>query len=120
MFAVHGLKDYMGPILFLDNLTKEDLLGLLKKIRDVYCFESKYLLKDDALNAFMAHCSKKIGDAYFRTPRETITAFVGLLDILFQNPGHKWENILGNIPISQDISPDLIGDGDNSLASFRL
>ena len=120
MFAVNGLKDYMGPILFLDNLTKEDLLGLLKKIRDVYFFESKYLLKDDALNAFMAHCSKKIGDAYFRTPRKTITAFVGLLDILFQNPGHKWENILGNIPISQDISPDLIGDGDNSLASFRL
>ena len=120
MFAVHGLKDYMGPILFLDNLTKEDLLGLLKKIRDVYCFESKYLLKDDALNAFMAHCSKKIGDAYFRTPRETITAFVGLLDILFQNPGHKWEDILRNIPIKPDISPDLIGDGDNSLASFKL
>ena len=120
IFAINGLKDYMGPILFLDNLTQEDLFSLLEKIRDVYHFGSNFFLSNDALKVFMEHCSKKIGDAYFRTPRTTITAFVGLLDILYQNPDHKWEDILGNIPIVPDISPELIGESDNGLASFRL
>ena len=40
----------------------------------------------------MTHCSKRIGDAYFRTPRNTITAFVGMLSVLSQNPGVDWRS----------------------------
>ena len=47
------------------------------------------LLPDEALTAFMAHCSNRIGDAYFQTPRNTVKAFVNLLSVLEQNPGTK-------------------------------
>ena len=47
-------------------------------------------LPEDALHAFMDHCSRRIGEAYFRTPRDTIRAFVQLLAILEQNPGASW------------------------------
>jgi hypothetical protein len=37
------------------------------------------LVPDEAFAAFMQHCEKKIGEAYFRTPRNTIKAFLDLL-----------------------------------------
>ena len=48
---------------------------------------SKYLVPDEAFQTFMEHCSQRIGEAYFRTPRNTTKSFVHLLSILDQNPG---------------------------------
>ena len=38
--------------------------------------------------AFMEHCSARIGDAYFRTPRNTIKEFVNFLAVLRAEPRH--------------------------------
>jgi hypothetical protein len=79
-FAQGGLVDLSGPVLRLQNLTPEDLYVLLKNIRNVFAAgdATRNLVPDDALTAFMNHCSKKVGDAYFRTPRNSVTAFVNL------------------------------------------
>ncbi|HEV7763533.1 MAG TPA: ATP-binding protein [Thermoanaerobaculia bacterium] len=123
-FATNGLVDYSGPVLPLSQLTKEDLYVLLANIRNVYALgdASKYLIPDDALEAFMHHCSTRIGDAYFRTPRNTVTAFVSLLSVLEQNAEAKWHELLGAVTIPTDRNPDLEGvaDDDDDLASFRL
>jgi hypothetical protein len=42
----------------------------------------------------MNHCEQRIGEATFRTPRTTITAFIGLLAVLEQNPGAAWQALL--------------------------
>jgi hypothetical protein len=42
----------------------------------------------------MQHCEQRIGEATFRTPRTTITAFLGLLAVLEQNPGAAWQTLL--------------------------
>ena len=81
-------------------------------------------LPDEALTAFMAHCSKRIGDAYFRTPRNTITAFVNMLAVLAQNPSVDWRSLIGTVDVGKDID-SVIGetsdDGtDDELASFKL
>ncbi len=69
-----GVTDYDAPILHLGSLTPEELYVLLGNIRNVYAAgdPAKYLVPDEALAAFLAHCSQKIGEAYFRTPRTTI------------------------------------------------
>ncbi len=71
----------------LSGLTAEDFYVLLTKIRHVYASgdEAKYLLPDEAIEQFMAHCSKRLGESFFRTPRTTITAFINLLAVLEQN-----------------------------------
>ena len=91
-FATDGLVDYSGPVLRLANLTPEDFYVLLGKLRHVYAAgdPAAYLVPDEALHAFMAHCSTRIGDAYFRTPRTTIKEFVDLLAVLEQNPAAHW------------------------------
>lgn len=135
-FATNELVDYSGPVLSLSQLTKEDLYVLLANIRNVYAFgdASKHLVPDDALEAFMHHCSTRIGDAYFRTPRNTITAFVSLLSILEQNSQVNWRELLGAVSIAVDRNPDLEGEiddnapgapaaaggEDDDLASFRI
>jgi hypothetical protein len=108
-FAVGGLADYTGPVLRLANLAPEDLYVLLSKLRHVYAGgdPSRYLIPDEALTAFMAHCAHRIGDAYFRTPRTTIKEFINLLAVLDQNPGAGWRAIIGQIDLAPEFNPDL-------------
>jgi hypothetical protein len=128
-FATGGLVDFTGPTIRLASLSAEEFYVLLSKLRHVYAFgdTSKYLLPDQALNAFMEHCHKQLGEAYFRTPRTTTTAFVNLLAVLEQNPDATWETLLGQITLRKDdggiadlhVEPDTPGTGDD-LTSFRL
>jgi P-loop Domain of unknown function (DUF2791) len=66
-------------------------------------------LPDEALRAFQEHCRKQIGEAYFRTPRNTIREFLGLLAILEQNPSADWRTLLAKTEIQPD-SPLVTGD----------
>ena len=139
-FARDGLVDFSGPVIRLTNLTPEDLYVLLGKLRNVAAGgdPSHYLVPDEGLREFMAHCSKRIGDAYFRTPRASITAFLNLLAILEQNPGADWRDLLASVEVPPDSgagagkvsaepddavsTPPPAGEksGDDGLASFRL
>jgi hypothetical protein len=108
-FATGTLVDHSGPVLRLANLSPEDLFVLLGKIRHVYAAgdTAAYLVPDKGLTAFMAHCAERIGEAYFRTPRNTITAFVNLLAVLEQNPGVSWPDFLGDVEVVVESNPDL-------------
>jgi hypothetical protein len=79
-FTRGSLVDYTSPVLRLSSLTSEDLYVLLMKLRNVFASgdPSRYLIPDQGLHAFMEHCSRRMGDHYFRTPRATITAFINL------------------------------------------
>lgn len=122
-FAQDGLVDFSGPVIRLANLMPEDMFVLLANIRRVIQGENT-TLPDDALTAFMTHCSDRIGDAYFRTPRNTVIAFVNMLSVLEQNPGADWRGLIGAIDVAEDYGEDMSdipGDGiDDELASFKL
>ena len=123
-FAKAGMVDYSGPVLRLASLTPEDFYVLLNKLRHVYASgdPAKHLVPDEAIPAFMAHCSQRLGDAYFRTPRTTITAFINLLAILEQNPMADWKELLGHVAVEQDNGAvaDTAVEDDEELASFKL
>ena len=127
-FATNGLVDYSGPVIRLAALTPEDFYVLLDKLRIVYAFgdASKALVPEEAIPAFMAHCATRLGEAYFRTPRTTITAFINFLAVLEQNPSADWRELIGSMDIERDtggaadIVNDAAPDSDDELASFRL
>jgi hypothetical protein len=121
--AQAGLQDFSGPVLRLASLTNEDFFVLLQKLRHVYASGnvSKYLLPDDGLIAFMQHASKRLGEAYFRTPRTTITAFLNLLATLEQHSQANWREMLGAVVVQEDKEADAEGATENDeLASFKL
>ena len=120
-------------MLRLSNLSKEELYVLLKNLRNVFARgkEENYLVPNEALIAYMNYCANKIGDSYFRTPRNTIKGFLDLLSILEQYPSVKWDDIIEKIEVEEDIEPSVIGgilssQGNNvaieedEFASFKL
>lgn len=122
-----GLSDYSAPTLHLANLAPEELLVLLYNLRHVFATgdESNYLVPDEALTAFLAHCSQRIGDAYFKTPRNTIKAFVDLLALLEQNPGLQWQQLLAQVNVAAEHNTDMptvgaVDDDEDELAAFQL
>lgn len=126
-FATDGFVDLSSPVVRLQALTPEELYVLLGNIRRVFAGgdESSALVPEEALEAFMRHCSERIGDAYFRTPRNTIKAFVNLLSVLEQNPDAQWRERLGATEVERDAEagapmPEGPGDGDDDLATLRL
>jgi hypothetical protein len=128
-FATDGLADYTGPVINLPNLTPEELFHLLERLRDVFAAgrAEDWIVPDEALHAFMGHCANRIGEAYFRTPRNTIKAFVDLLAVLQQNPEADWRALLGSVDVTEDrgelLEQEIItveGDPDDELATLRL
>jgi hypothetical protein len=120
--AKAGLTDYSGPVLRLTSLTPEDFYVLLQKLRHVFAYGdgAQYLLPDDGVRAYMAHAEKRLGETYFRTPRTVITAFLGLLALLEQNPGLDWRPLLGQVQIEKDngaAAERTVEDDD--LASYK-
>lgn len=107
---IANVVDYTSPVLMLENLHPEELYVLLCNIRNVFAGgdKEKYLLPDEALTAFLQHCSNRIGDAYFRTPRNTIKAFTDLLAILAQNPDLKWQTLIEGINVANESDPSLV------------
>ena len=123
-FAKSGLTDLSGPVIRLTALTPEDFYLLLEKLRDVYAFgdPARYLLPDEGIAAFMQHCSKRLGESYFRTPRTTITSFIDLLAILDAHPEVQWTSLVEMHLVEPDRGGDAdkVVEEDDELASFRL
>jgi hypothetical protein len=120
-FVRDGLVDMSGPVLRLQSLTPEELLVLLSNVRSVFAGgdPAKYLVPDEALPAFMSHCSERIGSAYFRTPRNTVRAFCQLLAVIEQNPGEaNWRTLLGSVEVARDMPDDGDSEDGSSVATI--
>ncbi len=124
-----GVIDFSSPTLHLANLTPEEMYILLKNLRHVYASgdSEKYLVPDIALENFLNHCNNTIGDAYFRTPRNTIKAFLDMLAVIDQNSDINWDNLISSTTIEEELpsgmasdSMDIDEETSNEMASFRL
>ena len=119
-----GVVDYSSPVLRLDNLTPEELYILLKNIRNVFASgdETKYLVPDEALEAFLRHCDKTIGAAYFKTPRNTVKEFTDMLSVIEQNRNIRWDDLISSMDIQEDKPSDMpdVEDSGGGFGNFTL
>lgn len=128
-----GLIDLSGPVIRLQPLTPEDLFVLLKNIVSVHAYgeATKFAVPDEAIVSMLQKANETLGADYFRTPRDVVRSFVGLLNILDQNPGTDWKKLLGvelfsksSAPVSAEeevamgIAP--VPDEDDDLVSFKV
>jgi hypothetical protein len=125
-----GLVDLSGPVVKLATLTPEDCYVLLHNVRRVHAGgdEAKHAIPDEGIEAYLHSCQQRMGAAYFQTPRETVKDFVGLLNVLQQNPGADWRALIGTIdtkappekdPAEAD-APAADVAADDDLATFRI
>jgi hypothetical protein len=127
-FAKEDFVDLSGPVIRLKNLTPEDLFVLLMRVRDVFASgdQSKHLLPDDGLHSFIEYSRRTLGEDYFRTPRDTVMRFIGLMNLLEAEPSHDWRAALGQVEkvqvaptASAEANTDPAPD-DDDLVEFNL
>jgi len=132
-FVGDGVVDFSGPVVRLQNLAPEELLVLLRNVRHVHAFgdPTKYIVPDDALIAVLKKANEVLGAQYYKTPRDIVRSFVGLLNVLEQNPDRKWQDFLNQelvkpaeklLSVEEEIAREgpVANDGKEDLASFKL
>lgn len=127
-FAKGDVVDLAGPVIRLKGLTPEDLFVLLIRIREVFAGgdPAKYLLPDEGLRMFIDYSKRTLGDDYFRTPRDTVMRFIGLMNLLEADASHDWKAALGQVP-SVEVAPNESAEAsstavpeEDDLVEFKL
>jgi P-loop Domain of unknown function (DUF2791) len=88
LLAQSGVKDEIAPVIRLEPLDQQDLAKLLQRLADVhqihYGYEST-LNHQDFKNVLQV-IGDRMGSEAFLTPGEIVRDFIGVLNVLQQNP----------------------------------
>ncbi len=114
-FAGKDIVDFSGPVLRLANLSSEDLFVLLANIRHVHASgeSTHYLVPDEAIVGVLQKASETLGAEFYKTPRDIVRSFVGLLNVLDQNPSRTWQEFVGGNFVQ---TPDRPGSVEEEVA----
>lgn len=95
-FARDGLVDMASPVIQLQTLSNEEILLLLQRIRDLHAlhYERRTVVTDAELVTFMEEVLNQLGAREFLTPRDVIRDLVSVLNLLQQNPGRSFGDIV--------------------------
>lgn len=125
-FSGQGMVDTKGPVIRLEPLSREDLYVLLSRIITVYSSDTqqKTVMDDKGVVQFMNFCEQRLGAEYFLTPRDAVQKFVGLLNIMEQNPDKDISFFL-KLQDTSDTTPTPGKDDDSKpgtdpLTHFKL
>ncbi|GHV17252.1 biotin carboxylase [Spirochaetia bacterium] len=95
-FVREGHPDFSSPILRLQQLTQEEIFILLERLRDIHAvhFGCEPHLGERELTAFMSLAFSSPGAEEFITPRELTRDFLGLLNILKDDPAADFDSLI--------------------------
>ena len=95
-FSRPGARDLLAPVIRLEPLSAEEMLVLCEKLADMHAglYGYQRSLTTEDLAGFIRIEYSRIGADQNITPREVIRDFIELLDLLYQNPGMKIEELL--------------------------
>ncbi len=91
-------KDLLSPVIQLQPLTLEEMLILVEKLADIHAelYEYPQIVTQQDMVDFIGIEFGRIGADSHITPREVIRDFIGVLDIVYQNPEVKVRELLGS------------------------
>ena len=92
-----GRNDLMGPVIRLERLTDNELFALVQRLRSLHAAYYGYepVLTDGQLLVFLEACLKRMGADLMITPREVTRDFLGVLNVMYQDPGADFETLVG-------------------------
>ena len=91
----------------------------------------KYLVPDDALVAVLQKANEALGAEFYKTPRDVVRSFVGLLSVLDQNPNKTWRDFVGGnfmqkpagpTSVEEEVACGVVPDDepDSDLTTLKL
>jgi len=95
-FSGGGIKDFSGPVLGLDVLSKEELFVLLNRLRDIHANydQNKWVIPEEGIKAFFDQVFSTMGTQAHLSPRDIIKDYVQLMLVIENNPGKSWKDFI--------------------------
>lgn len=121
-FAQDGAQDMYAPVIKLEPLTAEEMLVLTEKLADMHAglYGYERAITDNDLAKFIKIEYARIGADTNITPREIIRDFIELLDIVWQNPKAKIEDLLNSEQFSYAKSEAVSDNKDDDYTEFTI
>ena len=125
-FAVQGFVDFTSPVIKLNQLSSEEIYLLLERLCELHSSHYSYenTLGKDELTTFLNTVLGRLGADQLLTPREVTRDFLGLLNILYQNPGTTFDTLINEQGFkvqSAEKDPEQIDEEtDNLFAEFDI
>ncbi|AEF81938.1 ATP-binding protein [Leadbettera azotonutricia] len=118
-FAREGYADSGSPVIRLDQLSREEIYVLLERLTNIHAQHYDYSvhLGERELLAFLELAFSVPGAEEFITPREITRDFLGLLNILHDDPNADFDVLIKRENI---IHTSAGHDTDNLYADFEL
>ncbi len=97
-FALSGYQNLIGPVIRLRRLSDEELFALIRRITLLHAQRYEYTprITDAEMLRFLQICLSRAGADSLITPREMLRDYMTLLNILMQNPGASFDDVVGS------------------------
>jgi hypothetical protein len=112
-----GYHNLSSPVIRLRPLSNNELLALVKRLTKLYAQREgmdTLPLSDGEVEMFINRAFAKAGAEEMVTPREIIRDFLTLLNILKDNEGATFENLMSNITFSKHEDEDTASFADEA------
>lgn len=121
-FAQEGTRDMYAPVIKLAPLTAEEMMVLTEKLADMHAglYGYKRTVTEEDLAKFIKIEYARIGADTNITPREVIRDFIELLDIVWQNPQTKIEDLLNSDQFNYTKSAAVSDNKDADYTEFTI
>ena len=112
--------DYTSPVIKLNQLSVEEIYVLLQRLCELHGAHNSYSCPfgDTELTLFINTVVARLGADQLLTPREITRDFLGLLNILYQNPDLTFNMLITEkgFPVtSVGLNPEEISDKNDDL-----
>ncbi|MEA5504539.1 ATP-binding protein [Halotia wernerae UHCC 0503] len=117
-----NVQEYLGPVIRLNPLSEEEILTLLQRLSEIHTLNFGYekALTNRELQAFVQEVVNRLGAEALLTPGEIVRDFISVLNILHQNPGMTFGELIHDskfkpTAVGKDTSVD-----EDDAAEFSL
>ena len=125
-FGNSDFANYTGPVIRLDKLSPEEVYLLLERLSHIHSIHYSYpqVLGQAELTAFLDTVASRLGADKLLTPREISRDFLGLLNILYQNPQVRFYDLIEapdfQIQSAKKDPEEITKDSDELFAKFEI
>jgi hypothetical protein len=125
-FNVQGFVDYTSPVIKLNQLSPEEIYLLMERLCELHSAHFSYTCSLGAkeLAEFLNLLVSRLGADQLLTPREITRDFLGLLNILLQNPDISFNTLINEqgffIKSAEQDPEQVTAESDALFAEFDI
>ena len=107
-FHSERFNNFIGPVIRLKRLSDDELFALISRITKLYSqnYGCSALVSDEEMVRFLEISLARAGADSMVTPREMLRDYMTVLNILMQNPGVTFEEVVAGINAEADANGD--------------